>query len=154
MRSLSSLSSAASAGRVSLSFELEMLGQVLEGIRLLSEGLGEDRYATEAAGRQACMAAAASLSLVSCRVSLLVETFRGRCDPRQLWAPHNAVPMRAPSPEGEDLRLRFWSDSRRIAACRSAMERAEARMAQSTKSSLSKSRRSEVRQGRKSTGSG
>ena len=103
---------------ISLSCELGELAHVLEGARLLCDGINE-RGLGERDARQLVRTLGSTLVMVIARMRQVCRAARGELDPASLWAEHNAVTLGGPD---RDVVLAPWrpADRERAAKPRKA----------------------------------
>jgi hypothetical protein len=108
---------------VSLSDELNLILEALEGVQLLAKLQAEHHFVGKERQR-ATRATAASLILLRERLQLLDRAVGGFVDPRELLMPENRA---VGADEEGDLRLPTWGTKRTMAHHKRELERAERR---------------------------
>ncbi len=115
---------------VSLSGELHLLIQTVDGVRDLA-----DRLSLETLNdRTLPSSIAATLALLKERLRLLDRAVRGAVDPQVLWCRENdsLPPVPDGSDDGQDIVLRAWTDAKAAKRHRKAWKAARRRLKRST----------------------
>jgi hypothetical protein len=92
------------AKSISLSCELGELAHVLEGGRLLCEGVTKGTL-EDGRAEQVCCTLSATLTMAIARIRDLSRAVRGEIDPARLWAEHNCPTLGAAD---QDVVLAAW----------------------------------------------
>jgi hypothetical protein len=117
--------------KISVSNELHVLLQAIDGIRALAERGAEGDVDNESSGDRAiARAAAALLVLVRERLRLLDRVVRDVVDPALLWCADNQA-LPAPEPltdDDHDVALKTWSDKKTARRLRRGWKAAKKRL--------------------------
>lgn len=106
---------------VDLGLELGQIGSAIQAARILTEQLAFDGILSLEDKKIVPSTISATLSLVTCRIQILIQAVEGSIDPKMLWCSRNCA---APDSNGDSTLLTEWSLAKRLAHAETELGRA------------------------------